>query len=369
MKKLKNHLSVYRVLAIVLTVVLIGFAALVFYSQTSGKSNLERARIIEVLQIQDDQGLIYQNFLVSLPTNEQIQVRVPLNLPEVGSFEVGDYIFLQKITGSEFTTEYRYASADRTFEFVTILIVFMIVVFIVVGIKPTNSIYPALVFLTLVLAGVFTLSTEIRYVFLSILGFMTIISLISILWFYQDLVLSIVVSLIVSFSLLFSVLLYTLLINFTKAAEVVHFGELFGQQSLIYDYDQARLLAAMIFVYGLVINLIVNIIKAAKEYLKTHKKAARFNIIKFNVESVQHQIAQMLNLIFFLALGLNFLGLVSEDYSPYKFIWNSSFFLGVVIDGVVVALTLIVAGYITALFVGMYFHHQNKDTRKTSEKS
>jgi len=367
MKKLEKHLSVYRILAIVLTAVLVGFSVFVFFSQVSQKSNLEKAKITEVLQIQDDQGLIYQNFLVSLKSGQQVQVRVPINLPEVRGLEVGDHIFLQQITGSEFTTEYRYASADRTVEFLTILILFTIIVFIVVGIKPTNSIYPALVFLTLVIAGVFTLSTEIRYVFLSILGFMMIISLISILWFYQDLVLSVAVSLIVSFSLLFSVLLYTLLINYTKAAEVVHFGELFGQQSLVYDYDQARLLATMIFVYGLILNLVVNIIKAAKEYLKTHKKASRFNMIKFNVESVQHQIAQMLNLIFFLALGLNFLGLVSEDYAPYKFIWNNSFFLGVVIDGVVVALTLIVAGYITALFMGMYFHYRNKDLKKAAD--
>ncbi len=364
MKEFKEYLSGYRILAIVLTAVLIGFSVFVFFSQVSQKSMLEKAKIVEVLQIQDDQGLVYQNFLVLLRSGQQVQVRVPISMPEVRGLEVGDSLFLQRVSGDESIIEYRYASADRMVEFLVIIALFAIVILVIVGIRPIDSIYPAMVFLILVIAGVFTLSTEIRYTFLSILGFMMIISLINILWLYQDLVLSISVSLIMTFVLLFSVLLYILLINYTRVTEVVRFEELLGKQSLIYDYDQARLLASMIFVYGLILNLVISIIKKAKEYLKTHKKASRFSMIKFNVESVQYQIAQMLNLIFFLALGLNFLSLVSEDYTQYKFIWNNSFFLGVVIDGVVVALTLVVAGYITALFMGIYFHYRNRGVRE-----
>lgn len=366
MKRLEKHLSVYRIFAIALTAVILLFALIVFFSQVQEKSHLEKSKIVEVLQIQDDQGLIYQNFLVSLNDDRQIQVRVPLNLPEVSGLEVGDHMFLQRISSSENPIEYRYASVDRTFEFTVILLAFILVVFVVVGIKPVNSVYPALVFLMLFVAGVFTVSTEVRYVFLSILGFMTIISLVGVLWFYQDITLGLLVSITVGFSLLFSLLLYTLLINFTQTTEIINFSDLFSTQSLVYDYDKARLLAAMIFVYGLVLNLIFGIVRSAKEYLKTRKKASRFSVVKFSVESVQLQIAEMLNLVFFLALGLNFLGLVSEDYAPYKFVWNSSFFLGVVIDGVVVAITLIVAGYLTALLAGIYLQQKNKSEKTSS---
>ncbi len=360
MEKLKKQMSVYRIFAVALTAVILVFAAVVFFSQAFEKSHLVRARIVEVLQIQDDQGLIYQNFLVSLDHSPQVQVRVPLNLPEVSGLGAGDYMYLQEVMSGEDSVEYRYASTDRSFEFAIILILFIVVVFVVVGIRPVNSVYPALVFLFLLITGVFTLSTEVRYVFLSILGFMTIISLIGFLWFYQDLSLGLLVSLIVSFSLLFSMILYTLLINFTQTTEMISFVDLFSDQSLVYDYDKARLLASMIFVYGMLLNLISNIVGSAKEYLKTHKKASRFSLIKFNVESVQQKIAELLNLVFFLALGLNFLGLVSEDYAPYKFVWNSSFFLGVVIDGVVVAVSLIVAGYVTSLLTAIYLHQKVK---------
>lgn len=360
-KKFKEYLSLYRILALFLTVIIVGFSFFVFFVQTTKKGKLEKAKIVEVLQIQDDQGLIYQNFLISLGENLQVPISIPLNLPETSSLKVGDYIYVQKVEGDSMLS-YRYASSDRTMEFLAILLLFMIILFVVLGSKSIKSIYTSVVFLTLVISGVFTINSEIRYAYFSIIGFMTILSMISVLWLYQDLVLSIISAVTVSFSLLFSSLLYILLINFTRASDIIEFTDLLGRQSLIYDYNQARLLASMIFVYGVILNLVINIIKNTHKYLDTHKKATRFTLIKSNVELIQTKISQMLNLIFFLALGLNFLGLVSEDYSNYKFIWNNSFFLGVMIDGIVVAVTLIVMGYLTVLFTSIYLHKRSITT-------
>lgn len=361
MKRFSKHLSPHRILAIVLTVVLFGFALFVFYSQVADKGNLEKAKITEVLQLEDEQGLIYQNFLVYLYSNESsLQVRVPVNLPEVRGFEVGDVFYLQQSGSDEFAGEYHYASADRSLEFLLILTIFVVLIFIVLGTKPLVTIFPSITFLVLILAGVFNLSPEIRFVFLSILGFMAIISLISILWFYQDLVLGLISALVVIITLLFSVLLQTLLVNYTNSSETIRFEDIFSRQSLVYDYSQAKLLVTMIFVFGLVLNLMINLIKQSKEYVKAHKKTSRYSLIKFNVGVVQSQTGQILNLIFFLALGLNFMGLISEDYSNYKFIWNNSFFFGVIIDGIVAATGLIVGGYIMSLLVSVYHAGRKK---------
>jgi hypothetical protein len=363
MKAIVNKIGMHRTLAVILTVVLLLFSLVVFLSQTFNKSQLKSAKIAEVLQIQDEQGLIYQNFLVTINEGNQIQVRIPINLPEVRGLQVGDRIYLEEFTGGEYGTEYRFASVDKSLEFLTILGLFIIVIFIVVGVNPSYSMYPAMAFLILILSGVYTINTEVRYIFLSTLGFMMIISIIHTLWYYKDLVLGLIVSMIVGFSLFFGVLLHTLLINFTHSSELIRFWDLFGQQSLVYEYEQARILVTAIFIFGLILSLTVNIISSSEKYISNHKNLSSFKMTKYGVESVQNKMAQMLNMIFFLALGLNFIGLISEDFTPYKFIWDNSFFLGVVIDGIVAAISLIVAGYLLALFISLYY----KKMAKTSD--
>lgn len=363
MKKIANKIGVHRGLAIILSAILLIFCLIIFFSQTIDKSQLKSAKVAEVLQIQDEQGLVYQNFLVSNNEGSQIQVRIPINLPEVRGLQVGDKIYLEEFAGGEYGTEYRFASVDRSLEFLIILGLFIIVIFIVVGVNPSYSMYPAIAFLILILSGIYTINTEVRYIFLSTLGFMMIISVIHTLWYYKDLILGIIVSLIVGFSLFFGVLLHTLLINFTNSSELIRFWDLFGTQSLVYEYEQARILVTAIFIFGLILSLTVNIISSTEKYIAKHKKLSGFKMTKFGVESVQNKIAQMLNMIFFLALGLNFIGLISEDFTPYKFIWDNSFFLGVVIDGIVAAISLIVAGYLMALFISLYYKRLTKNTQ------
>lgn len=356
MKKLSKVIDPYRVMAIVILAILLTFVATVFFHQTKEKTNLQSAEILEVLELEDDQGLIYQNLLVSLEGYEtRIQVQVPLNLPEVKSLEKGDSIYLQEIGTEEIGLQYRYASTDKTIEFVVILIVFGLFLLIVLGPKPIYNLIPAVCFLIFVVAGVFNVSPEIRIVFLTVIGLMAIVTLVSVLWFFRDLLLSVITSIIMVFTVIFVILLHILLVNYTNSSEVLHFQEIFSRDYLVYDFSQAKLLVMMIVTFGLVLHLILGLIGALHEYLKTHKSSSSKNLIKFCVQEIQKEAGKLLNLVFFIALGLNFLGLVSEDFSLYNFVWNNSFFLGVMIDGVVSAASLIVGGYVFGLAAGLYY--------------
>lgn len=356
MKKANKVFDPYRWLAIIILSILLAFVSTVFLHQSRGKTNLQSAEILEVLELEDDQGLIYQNLLVSLKGYEtRIQVQVPLNLPEVKSLENGDNIYLQEIGTEETGLQYRYASTDKTIEFILILVVFGLFLLIVLGPKPIYNLLPAVCFLVFILAGVFNVSPETRIVFLTVIGLMAIVSLVSALWFFKDLLLSVVTSVVMVFTVVFVILLHILLVNYTNSSEVLHFQEIFSRDYLIYDFSQAKLLVMMIVTFGLVLNLVFNLIGSLDEYLKTHKSPKSKNLIKFCVGVIQKEVGRLLNLVFFIALGLNFLGLVSEDFSLYNFVWNNTFFLGVMIDGVVSAVALIVGGYVFGLAISLYY--------------
>lgn len=355
MKKYLKSYSPYKILAISLSLILLSFSAIIFFSQLNDKSDLESAKVTELLELEDNQGLIYQNFLVRLNSqNLTINIKIPVNLPEVRSLEKGDTIYLQKVGDVEGGTEYLYTSTDRTLEFGAILVGFLAVILFVVGFKYTQDLFPSVTFLLMLVSGVFSLSTEVRFVFLSILGFMVIFTFISMIWYFEDLFIGVLSGLMIGLSLLFSVLLYSILINFTKSTEPVHFSDLFSSNSVINDFNQAKMLVIMIFTYSLLVYVFKILISKSIDYRGNLKKVTKEKLIKFTVDTVQAKVGQLLNLIFFLALGLNFLGLISEDYSIYKYIWNNSFFLSVVIDGVVAGITLIVGGYIMALITGIY---------------
>ncbi|HRP36701.1 MAG TPA: hypothetical protein PLS50_02735, partial [Candidatus Dojkabacteria bacterium] len=216
MKKYLKSYSPYKILAISLSLILLSFSAIIFFSQLNDKSDLESAKVTELLELEDNQGLIYQNFLVRLNSqNLTINIKIPVNLPEVRSLEKGDTIYLQKVGDVEGGTEYLYTSTDRTLEFGAILVGFLAVILFVVGFKYTQDLFPAVTFLLMLVSGVFSLSTEVRFVFLSILGFMVIFTFISMIWYFEDLFIGVLSGLMIGLSLLFSVLLYSILINFT----------------------------------------------------------------------------------------------------------------------------------------------------------
>lgn len=356
MKKFSKVLDPYRILAFVILSILLTFVITVFIHQTQEKTNLQSARILEVLELEDDQGLIYQNLLVSLEGYEtRIQVQVPLNLPEVKSLEKGDSIYLQEIGTDETGLQYRYASTDKTLEFIVVLVGFGLFLLVVIGLKPLYHLLPAVCFLVFIIAGVFNVSPEIRIVFLTIIGLMAIVSLVTILWFFKDLLLTVLTTVVVVFTVIFVILLHILLVNYINSSEVLHFQEIFSRDYLVYDFSQAKLLVMMIVTFGLIMNQVLNLTSALLEYLKTHNNPSRKNLIKFCVQEIQKDAGKLLNLVFFIALGLNFLGLVSEDFSLFNFVWNNSFFLGVMIDGVVAAVSLIVGGYVYGLAVSLYY--------------
>ena len=367
MKKYLKTCSPYKILAVALSIIILSFSAFIFISQLNNKNNLESAKVTEILELEDRQGLIYQNFLVRLVSeNLTINIKIPVNLPEVRALEKGDIIYLQKVGDTENGVEYLYTSTDRSLEFGAILVGFSAIILLVIGFKYTQDLFPAVTFLVLLVSGVFSLSTEVRFVFLSILGFMVIFTFISIIWYFEDLFLGIISGGMIGVSLLFSVLLHSLLINFTKSNAPVLFSDLFSTNSVINDFDQAKLLVIMIFTYSMLVYVFKILIKKTLDYRNSLKKITREKLIRFTVDTVQAKIGQLLNLIFFLALGLNFLGLISEDYSVYKYIWNNSFFMTVVIDGVVAGITLIVGGYIMALITGVY-HASNTQSVKDSK--
>ncbi|HRO64721.1 MAG TPA: hypothetical protein PKU78_00710, partial [Candidatus Dojkabacteria bacterium] len=98
MKKYLKSYSPYKILAISLSLILLSFSAIIFFSQLNDKSDLESAKVTELLELEDNQGLIYQNFLVRLNSqNLTINIKIPVNLPEVRSLEKGDTIYLQKV--------------------------------------------------------------------------------------------------------------------------------------------------------------------------------------------------------------------------------------------------------------------------------
>jgi hypothetical protein len=355
MNKYLKNISPYKLLAIFLSLILLSFSGFIFFSQINDKSDLVSAKVTEILELEDNQGLIYQNFLIRLTLeNITINIKIPVNLPEVRALEKGDTIYLQEVGDAENVDEYLYTSTDRTLEFGAILVGFLAIILMVVGFKYTQDLFPAVTFLVLLVSGVFSLSTEVRFVFLSILGFMVIFTFISMVWYFEDLFLGILSGFMIGVSLLFSVLLHSILINFTKTTQPVNFSDLFGTNSVINDLDQAKLMVIMIFTYSLLVYVFKVLISKSLGYRKGLKKVTKEKLIKFTVDTIQAKVGQLLNLIFFLALGLNFLGLISEDYSVYKYIWNNSFFLSVVIDGVVAGITLIVGGYIMALITGIY---------------
>lgn len=364
MKKLFKQISPYKFLAISLCFILLLFSLVIFVSQFSDKNNLEKAKITEILELEDRQGLIYQNFLVKLHSeNYTTKIKIPVNLHEVRVLEKGDTIFLQKVGSADEGIEYVYTSTDRTFEFGAILLGFLLVILFVVGVRHIQNLFPAVIFLILLVSGVFNLSTEVRFVFLSILGFMVIFTFVSIIWYFEDLFLGMISAIMVGMSLIFSVLLHTILINFTQSSEPLEFTDLLSTNSVIVEFEQAKLLVIMIITYSLLVYVINKLISKAIDYRNGLKKVTKEKLIKHTVDQTQNLIGQMLNLIFFLALGLNFLGLISEDYSLYKYIWNNSFFLSVVIDGVVVGITLIVGGYLMALLTAIYVGKKEFQTK------
>ncbi len=355
MKKFREVLDPYRTLALVIIIILTVFICTVFIYQSKSKVDLQKAKVLEVLEVVDDQGLIYQNFLVSLEDQEtKVQVQVPLSLPEVKSLHKGDTIYLQQIGDEATGVPYRYSSTDQTLKFFLILLIFCVFLIVVLGLKPLFHLFPASFFLIFLSTGVFNVSGEIRVVFISLLGLMIIVSFIFILWVHRDILLSILSALAILFSSIFAILLYILLINFTNTSEIVNFQQLFSKDLLIYDFSQAKVLGIVIIYYGLSLSLINKLIDECKSYLKDRKKTTRYKIIKYNLNKVQIELGKLLNLVFFLVLGLNFLGLVGEDLSAYNYVWNSSFFLGLIIDCIATACTLVVLGYIFGLFLALY---------------
>lgn len=363
--KFNYSLSSVRLLAILLSLFLVVFAGYVFITQSSS-SDLVNAKIVEILELEDDQGIIYQNYLVSISDSEQKQIQIPLNLPEVRDLDKGDRIYLERSSLNGNEIEYKFASTDKTFQFIALLVVFGTLILVILGISPLKNLFPAMVFLVLIAAGVFNLSLETRYVFLSMLGFMAIISLISVLWYFEDIILGMITSMVVVITLIFSLVLYALLLSFTGSADSVAISELLTDSSLVYEFAQAKLLVVMILSFGLLISLMLKIVKSAIDYVKKKKNIGKFNLIKYVVEQVQLNVGDMLNIIFFLALGLNFTGLVSEDFSRYRFVWNNSFFLGIVVDGIVIGSVLLIGGYVLSLVVSLYL--ERKDSLKPAKK-
>lgn len=365
-----NILKIFKnnnVLAIAILFVLILGNTLFFFLARKDEQNLENAIVIDSSEMNEDGGLFYQNLRVLNESNETIEIRANLKSADSERIKSGDKIILTKFLTEEGGTAYQYESILRTDPLLWIFLLFILAIFITIGIEGIKYLFPFLFLLPFFLSSLFPYL--LGNVDLYVLTFLLLLVITFLTTFIRlsDLNLSFSITLSVMFTLGF-VFFLNLVLQKVSRIEDVYYSNFSGLLSEIsFSQFKELLNASVLFIsFGALINTSMEVCSSVKMRLEKVKAMDLMKVIRKGIELAQKTAGREINNLFFVLLGFSLMSIFAFSKNNNVFnLWNSAFVVQLILYFLSASFAVILIAPVSSLVTGiLVYNNKSNGTRK-----
>ncbi|MBN1915925.1 YibE/F family protein [Candidatus Dojkabacteria bacterium] len=362
-KILKNN----NVLAITILFLFVLGNTLFFLLVRKDDQNLEKAIVIDATEISEDGGLFFQNLRVLNESDEKVEVRANLKSEDSERIKSGDKIILTKLLKEDGSKSYQYESILRTDPLLWVFLLFILAIFITIGLEGIKYLFPFLFLLPFFLSSLFPylLSSVDLYALTFIL--LLVITFLTTLIRLSDLNLSISITLSVMFTLGF-VFFLNLVLQKVARIEDVYYSNFSGLLSEI-SFSQFRELlnVSVLFIsFGALINTSMEVCSSVKMRLEKVKTMDLMKVIRKGVEHAQKTAGREINNLFFVLLGFSLMSIFAFSKNNNVFnLWNSAFVVQLILYFLSASFAVILIAPVSSLVTGiLVYNNKSNGTRK-----
>lgn len=364
---MQNFFSREKLLMAVVFFIILVWGITVFFSRNND-SQLKLARITEIGSLQNDGGLFYQNTTATLEDNSLkvkawFPLRIPLKDPQLEKIRVGESVYVKEVQTSNAditVTSYVFTGFSRTNLLFWIMLIFLTFVVVMLGVQGLKYILPAILMAMIVVSGNISslLTGDNSYLFAFVILIAIAFASISLQ------VKNMKIALIVSFSQA-ATLLLILLINIVLF-EKLFLSELFYNNLNFLDlnfYVYWRTLnTAIIFIsFGAIINATLDVAKGMITHKENVPGVAIVSLIKEGIRHHQYAVARIINVLFFVFLGLMFVQFVNFPKEKYMYFWDDPDIVHLLLLFINSATAALLVGPITAIITAIFLEKAAKN--------
>ncbi len=363
LKIFKNN----NVLAISILFILAVGNTVFFFSAKKEEQNLEKGLVIESTEISNDEGLYYQNLRVLNEKNETVEIRANLQNADSEKIRSGDKIILSKFSTEAGEEVYQYESIMRTDPLLWIFLLFMLGLFITIGIEGIKYLFPFLFLLPFFVSSLFPYLLSVMDLYVLTFILLTIITLLTTYIRLKDLHLSTSITLSVLLTLGF-VFFINLVLQKVSQIEDVYYSNFSGLLSAItFSQFKELLNVSVLFIsFGALINTSMEVSTAVKAKLERVQPGSLMKVIRKGIELSQKTTGREINNLFFVLLGFSLMSIFAFSKNNNIFnLWNSAFVVQLILYFLSASFAVILIAPISSVITGiLVYRHKTDGTRK-----
>ncbi len=267
-------------------------------------SNIVKAIVQNSTEITEDGGLFFQKLTVKTEEGETKEVRANLASDESRKINNQDKILLYKIQKDDGSYLYQYKGPSRADPLLWIFVLFLIGLFITIGIEGIKYLFPFLVLLPFLISSVFVymLANVNPYLLtFALIGFITLLTGYLRL---KDRKLTVSITISVLLTLAFVFLINLILQKVTQVGELYFLDSStlnlpIGQR----DYIRLINLSVLFIAFGAVINSSMEVSTAIKKKRVKYNLRTFFQLLRNGIDLAQKTTGREINNLFFVLFG------------------------------------------------------------------
>lgn len=312
-----------------------------------------KARVISVLEEENDGGIVTQNLIIELlDSKEEKQVSYELLNPELTRLRVNDIVSVNEIEEGQ----YEIVGLDRGILVLVIALIALLLVLVSIGFDDLKELSAVLLIIPFIASGLF------GYLIANINILIILLTLAVILtWISAYLISSKVnVAVVATVSNLLT-LIIVLALNLAMF-KILRIGDVY------YNYIDIRInmqfdsfwqlfnVGVILVTFGTILNNTIILSRRAESLFSEYMSPSQ--LIKKLTYSSQNLVARRINIIFFLFLGLS---VIPISISSQEGLWNSSRVLEYLVLFISSVFAVILSVFLTAVISAVYLNLTKKE--------
>ena len=358
--------------------VLIGIGTM---TANTTESNLHLAKITGISDLENDGGFYYQNVTAEIvdpafPDKNSFSLRIPLEDPDFEKIMVGTYINVKRLPSSisiPVTPNEESVSEAPTFIFTGysrgnilfwLVFLFMIFLLVMLGIEGFKYILPSLLMVIWLITGNLIFALSRNNIYLATFAILMVLAFFSIYLQAKNFKIAIIVAISQAITL-FLILLINLVL-FEKLFLNELYYENLNVSALGFAEYWSLLNVVVVFIsFGAIINATLDVVKGMMNYKQNIPGVSSTGLIKEGTRHHQIAIARIINVLFFVFLGLMLINLLYFSREKYLNYWDDPNVVFLILLFINSASAALLVGPVSAIITAIFINASNKNNGKS----
>ncbi|HLD03203.1 MAG TPA: YibE/F family protein [Candidatus Dojkabacteria bacterium] len=379
-KNFSQELLLIFVLFIIL--VLIGIGTM---SAKPAESNLHLAKITVIGNLENDGGFFYQNVTAEIVDpafsgQNTFSLRIQLEDPDFEKILTGTYINVKRVPSSvslPVTPDGESSSETPTFIFTGysrgntlfwLVLLFLVFLLVMLGVEGFKYILPSLLMVIWIVSGNLTFSLHGNNIYLASFAILMLLAFFSIYLQAKNFKIAIIV--VISQAVTLFLILLINLVLFEKLFLNELYYENLNVRVLGFAEYWSLLNVVVVFIsFGAVINATLDVVKGMTTYKQNIPGVTNLGLIKEGTRHHQIAIARIINVLFFVFLGLMLINLLYFSREKYLNYWDDPNVVFLILLFINSASAALLVGPVSAIITAVFINTANRNNGQITLKN